>query len=225
MFYLKIFINIMKNNLLLFIIILLSFPTFGQDIKAKKILDKVSKKTRSYKAMKIEFTNTLENLQDDIEETLEGTVFIKKNKFKLIYETTEIFCNGRLIWTYLKDAEEVNINKLDKKDESIMNPSKLLTIYQKGYKYRFVAQAEEDKKIIYVIDLFPKKPKKKNFSRIRLKIDKNKSEIISIKNFGKDGNHYTLKIKSLEHNLKLKDNFFKWKKKEHPNIEIIDLRE
>lgn len=216
----------MKKIIILLTFFILFSNAFGQkDPKAKKILDKVSKKTRSYGTMKIEFTNTLENLQADLTETFEGTAFIKKNKYKLILEGTEIYCNGRTVWTYLKDAEEVNIAKLDKTDESIMNPSKLLTIYEKGYKYKFVNEDKVDDIDVYIIDLFPEKPKKKTYSRIRLIINKNKTQLMAIKTFGKDGNHYTLEIKTITTNVKMKENLFRWKKKEHPNVEIIDLRE
>ena len=67
------------------------------EVKAKAILAEVSKKYRSYDAIKTEFTYTLENPQAKIRETQAGTLFVrsKVNKYKVILKGQELISDGK----------------------------------------------------------------------------------------------------------------------------------
>ncbi len=211
----------------IFIILIFAFHTAfaQQEQKAKDILDKVSAKTKSYKTFKAEFTSTLENLQEDIKETYKGTIFIKGAQYKLLFMGAEIFSDGNTIWTYLTEEEEVNINEPNKEDESFLsNPTKIFTIYEKDFKYKFVNEKFQKGRALYEIDLFPIK-RDKAYSRIKLKIDKTKMQIFSIKYYGKDGNHYTIEILKFTPDIEMNDKMFIFNEKEHPDVEVIDMRE
>ena len=60
-----------------------STPTDGNDKKAEKILDDVSKKYKSLKSFQAKFTYTLENKADNIKETQTGTITTSGHKFKV----------------------------------------------------------------------------------------------------------------------------------------------
>jgi len=198
----------------------------GHDPEAKKILDKLSVATKAHKTIKIKFAYTLENKQADVEETYKGYAFLKGNKYKLILPGTDIFSDGTTVWTYLKDAEEMNISQPDEDDESVFNPAKLFTIYESGFKFKYVGDDASGKVKLQVVDLFPENPKKKKFTRVRMKIDPVKNEIHSIKTFGKDGNHYTIKISEFTTGKKLPEALFMFDKSKFPeDVEIIDLRD
>ncbi len=198
----------------------------GHDPEAKKILDKLSLATKSYKTIKINFAYTLENQQAKVKETYKGYAFLKGSKYKLTLTGTEIFSDGKTVWTYLKDAEEINISEFDEDDESVFNPAKLFTIYEKGFKFKYVGDDTKGKVKLQVVDLFPEKPKKKKFTRVRLKINPVKNQIVSIKTFGKDGNNYTIKINEFSTGMVLPEILFSFDKNRYPkDIEIIDLRD
>ena len=46
-----------------------------------------------------------------------------------------IINNGETLWYFMKDVPEVQIMESDSEDE--MNPSKIFTIYERGYKYQY----------------------------------------------------------------------------------------
>jgi len=217
----------MKNIYFIIIALFVSFSVLGQDAnstKAKKILDKVSAKTKTFKTIKAIFSFEMTNQQEKINEKSVGKIWIKGEKYKLELMGVETFCDGKLIWSFMKDEEEVNISEVDNSSDKSMNPAKVFTMYDKGFKYKYIKEVFEDTRPLYVIDLIPEKYDGE-YSRIRLKIDKSKNTIYSMKRFGNDGNIYTIKIKKMETNKPLTDSMFKFNKTKYPDVEIIDTRE
>ncbi len=217
----------MKYLYLLITALFLSFSVLGQDansVKAKKILDKVSAKTKTLKTIKAIFSFEMNNQQEKINEKSVGKIWIKGDKYKLELMGVETFCDGKLIWSFMKDEEEVNISEVDNSSDKTMNPAKVFTMYEKGFKYKFIKEIFEDTRPLYVIDLIPL-DYDGEYSRIRLKIDKSKNTIYSMKRFGNDGNIFTIKIKNMQVNKPLDDKMFKFDKTKHPDVDIIDTRE
>ena len=224
----------MKNRISVLVlgILCLSIITVQaqHDPQAKEILDKVANKTKSYTSIKAKFTNTLKNDIEDFSETFKGTIYIKDKKYKLEFMDTETYFDGRVKWVYIKESDEVNITDIEELEEEeieneILNdPIKILTIYEEDFKYMYLEEKLMDDRTVSVVDLIPESLEK-NYSRIRLFIDKNKDQLYSIKYFSKDGNHYIFKINELVANLTLDDDFFVFNKDKHPEVEVIDLRE
>ena len=194
-----------------------------QDQKAKDILDKVSATNKSYKTIEAEFIFTRENIQDNTKNTSKGKVDIKGNKYWLDLMGTESFYDGKTLWSFIKDANEVNITEPDPNEEGTLNPAKLFTIYESGFKYKFVGDKFENAKALYEIDLFPK-DLKKDYSRITLKIDKDKMQISSFKRSDKNGIRYTIELTKITPNVVLNDTKFTFDKKTHPKTQINDMR-
>ena len=223
----------MKKIILLVSIVFVFYAVKAQNVQklthdpeAKKILDKLSAKTKSYKTVRIKFSYTMENLRENFSETHKGYAFMKGKKYKLLIPGTEIFSDGKTVWRYLKDAEEMTISVPGEEDESIFNPAKLFTIYESGFKYKYLGNETVDNVKFDIIDLFPEKPGKKDYSRIRLKINNSKLLISSIKTFGKSGNNFVINVLEFKPGVKISDNLFVFDKKKYPkDIDIIDARD
>jgi outer membrane lipoprotein-sorting protein len=194
------------------------------DEKALKILDKVSQNMRTYKTIYAEFGLELKNSQENVDDKRGGKIWVKGNKYKIDMGNTQTYFDGKNIWTYIKESNEVNITSPDDEDGDAINPAKIFDIYKEGYKVRFVQDRFEDTRPLYVIDLFPK-DRNKSYSRIRLKIDKSKNEIYEFDRFDKDGNIYMIKLFRLYKNKPLNDSMFVFDKKKHPGVEVVDLRD
>jgi outer membrane lipoprotein-sorting protein len=228
--------KLMKKYTLLLILALIGFnQAFAQkDAQAKTILDEVTKKYKSYDAIKTDFAFTLENPAANIKETQTGTLVAKSksSKFKVtIYGkpvagkpsvAQEIISDGKTQWTYLKKDNEVQVSDVDKSGEGF-NPSQIFTIYQKGYKYLYTGDQKLNGKTCQVIDLSPDDAKKSVF-KIRLFIDKAQKQIASALIFDKNGNKYNYTIKSFSGNGALADSTFGFDAKAHPGVEVVDLR-
>ena len=98
-----------------------------QDPKAQSILDALSDKASAYKSFTADFEYTLINKTEGINETQKGKVTMKgKKKYKLEVAGQEIVCNGETVWTFIKDAGELQISDVPEESEedgNIMNPA------------------------------------------------------------------------------------------------------
>jgi outer membrane lipoprotein-sorting protein len=209
-----------------FILILLTAVTFTalgqQDQKAKAILDKLSEKTKAYKTLKAEFKFTISNKAEGINESQAGKIQIKGNKYVLSISGQDVISNGKDIYTILKDAEEVHINGIpDEDDDDFISPNKIFTLYETGFKYKYV---KEDKGM-HIINLYPKDAEDKEFHRIALYINKAKNQISKVKIYGKDGSTTIYRIISFTPNASIPDSKFTFDKAKHPKFEVVDLRD
>jgi len=196
-----------------------------QDPKAKEILDKLSQTTKSYKTIQIDFSFTLENKKNNINQTNEGQVTLKGKSYRLHMPVfgMEVFCDGTTSWSYLTEAKECNINSVGDDNEGSLNPANIFTIYEKGFNYAFVGEENLAGKEVQVLDLFPT-DKTKEFVKVRMYIDKAKSQIAKAQTFNKDGNTYTLVLKTMKTNIDLKDDYFKFDKSKYPGVSMNDMR-
>ena len=210
--------------LLLTMISVMGLQAQNTDAKAKAILAEVSKKYRSYNVIKTDFSFILENPQAKIKETQQGSLIAKSeaNKYKVTMTDQELYSDGKSQWTYLKDNKEVQITDVANNTDGI-NPAKIFTIYEKGYKYLFTGEKKVGAKTLQTIDLSPLDIKKSIF-KIRLTIDKAAKQITNVVIFDKSGNRYTYAIKSFIPNVKVAESVFAFDAKKYPGVEVVDLR-
>ena len=198
---------------------IVSLSVNAQDDRSKKILDDLSAKTKSYTTLKAEFSWTTEK-KDKSKDTQEGKIQTKGAKYKLEIPGHEIYCDGKTVWDFIKDANEVQVKDMETGAEDAITPTNIFTIYEKGYKYKF----EGENATTQTISLFPMNPDKKKFHTIKLIIDKNKKQIASVKVLMKDGTTQTYVIKSFAGNTALADADFVFNSKTHPGVSVEDLR-
>jgi outer membrane lipoprotein carrier protein len=188
------------------------------DKKATAILDEISAKTKAYKTLRIEFSYTMSNAKEKINDNFNGTLFSKGDKYKLSIAGQDVICDGKTSWTYLKDAKEVQINDVGAEDDAF-TPSKMLTSYSKNYRSKFIS----DKNNKQVIELTPLK-KGKSLSKVMLTVDKLKKQVSSFVMYDKGGNTFTYTVIKFITDPPLADKEFIFNKADHPGIEVVDMR-
>jgi outer membrane lipoprotein-sorting protein len=213
-----------KQIIILTGLILMAATTWSQDAeKAKQILNQVTAKTKTFTTIYAEFSFTLQNQQENISESYDGTIKIKGNKYKVSLMDVETFYDGKTMWTYMKEAGEVNVSTPDANDDSTLNPAKIFNMWEKGFKYQYVGEKTENGKTLFEIDLFPEN-RDKPFSRIKLFIYKDNYQIASFRQIGKDGNNYTIKVKKMVTDQAYADTDFAFNKAAYPKVDVIDMR-
>ncbi|PID89628.1 MAG: hypothetical protein CSA05_00065 [Bacteroidia bacterium] len=218
----------MKNLLMILIVVFCAnVLNAQQDPKAKKILDSVSQKTKSFTSIQADFNYIFESLQENISDTLQGKILIKGEKYKLTFSEYERFFDGTNITTVmLEEGKPVEATlSLPNEEGEELNPSEIFTIYQKDFKYRYREEVKEKGKQMHLIELFPIDVDAKRYSRIQIKIDKANNQIYSFKEFDKDGNRITIELTKVQTNKPLSEKNFTFDTKKFPDIEIVDLRE
>lgn len=217
----------MKKLVLSIIAVAVIFSLQAQkEEKAREILEQLTAKTKSYSSIKIKFKYIIDNRAENMKDTTKGTIYLKGDKFKLFFMGNEVFSDGATVWTHQIDAGEITINDVDTEDDAALNPANILTMYEKGFKYRYMGEIKDGGKIYYQVDLFPENPKEQSYSIIKLKIDKANSHLSSIKMVGKDGIDYILDLIQFKPNVKVVESMFSFDPAKYPkNIEINDMRD
>ena len=179
----------MNRLAIVFVLFIFSLISVAQDQEtAKKILDDFSTRFNSFNSIRANFTFTDINLREQTSDSYEGKVTFKGKKFRLNVLESETWFDGKTLWNYLSDVNEVNVSEPDPEDDIIINnPFQLFTSYETRFNYSFRGEINDDGKTIYEIDLLPM-DLNLEYSRIRIRILKNNLDLLSAKYDKKDGN-------------------------------------
>ena len=137
---------------------MLSYSQDNSD--AELLLNKVSENIKNYDNIYINYAYTLQNIEEDINQTNNGSFVTEDEKWRFeMLGVTRIF-DGNKLYSISPDDEEVTISSQDPEDETTITPNKMLYFYEEGYYFemdesRFVGNGQFRKKIQYV-KLIPK---------------------------------------------------------------------
>ncbi|PKP00959.1 MAG: hypothetical protein CVU14_06260, partial [Bacteroidetes bacterium HGW-Bacteroidetes-9] len=195
----------MKRISLTLIAFIVATVLYSQnDKKARAALDEVSAKTKTYSSIRIEFTYKMENTSQKINDSYKGVLISKGDRYKLSFSGQEVISDGKTVWTFLKDANEVQINNVSTDGDSF-TPTNLLNTYNDNYKAKLIEENAKHK----VIELVP--IQKKNFNNVKVTIENARKMVSSLSIFDKNGSVYTYQVNKFESNLPYTDNSFVFK--------------
>ncbi len=194
------------------------------DPAAKKILDAVSAKFKTFKAVQASFSLGIENAAGKNLGTKKGTVYMKGLKYRVsISNGQEIYCDGNAVSTFDKSTNEVNITKIDPSANSL-TPQKIFTnFYDKDFLYRLNGEKSIGGKMLQELELTPT-DKSKPFFKVLVYVDNATKTISSTKVFEKTGNRFVYGISNMNTTAAVSDALFVFDAKKFPGVEVIDLR-
>lgn len=214
----------MKRLGLIALVVLGSSVMAQQDPAAKALLDEVSKTTRAYENIALDFSVSLENKTANIPaSTMSGTILIKGNQYKLKLEGNEQISNGERIWRILPDEEVVETMGVDDLDEEGLTPNRLLTMYESGFKYKMGDRKPYRMREVQLIYLFPEDPSSVPYTSIELAVDVDKKQIVYLMEKGKDGTITTYEIATFRSNIDIPSGSFSFDESKYPGFEVIDV--
>ncbi|MCA0234194.1 MAG: outer membrane lipoprotein carrier protein LolA [Bacteroidetes bacterium] len=195
------------------------FANAQNDKRAATILDAMSNKYKTMTSFKVAFTY----INEGTKETLKGDATVKGTKFRLKMAGQEIFNDGKIMTTYIKESNEATVNNYDPKETGDIDPTKVYTIYKKGYKYTFLEEVTEAGKVYEVVELTPDK-KDSKVAKLHIKVDKKDKSVKSWKIFQRSGQRLGFKVDSFAPNVKVDDKSFAFDASKYKGVEVIDLR-
>ena len=213
-----------KLYLVLFLLVAgFSVMAQGNDPEAKKILDAVSAKFKTFKSVKANFTYKVENASGKVLSTKTGNIQMKGTKYRVSFGGQEIFCDGKTVWNYDKAANEVTVSNLDASGGTI-TPQKLFTnFYDSDFLYKLNGEKKVGNKIMQEIEMTPT-DKSKPFHKVFLTVDKSAKTISSTRVLENTGNRYVYSVTSMNTTTDIPDNQFVFDKSKYPGVEVVDLR-
>lgn len=193
------------------------------DPEAKKVLDAMSAKFKTFKSVQSAFSLKIENSAGKNLGTKSGMVYMKGTKYRVSVTGQEIFCDGSNISTYDKSTNELTITKIDPSANSL-TPQKIFTnFYDKDFLYKLNDDAKIAGRTVQQIELTPI-DKSKPFFKVLVSVDKKTQTITSTKVYEKAGNIYTYSVAKMNTNAAVNDAQFLFDSKKYPGVEVVDLR-
>lgn len=195
--------------------------TAQKDNRAKTILDAMSKQYQSLKSYQATFSFMTDG--GGAKETLKGDLSVKGGKFRLKIGGQDVYNDGKAMYTYVKETNEVNVQDTDNSTASDLNPARIYTIYQRGFIYKFLKEIRQGGQTLEVIELTPEK-KDAQVARVQISVDKATKSIKTWQITDKTGKRTTYTISAFKPNVSLPDSYFVFDKGKYPGVEVVDLR-
>jgi outer membrane lipoprotein carrier protein len=194
------------------------------DPDAKKVLDALSAKLNSYKAVQANFTLKVEDQKGKLQGSRSGIIYLKGNKYHVsVVGGQEIYCDGKDIYTYDKSSNEVTITKNDPTTQTL-SPDKVFTnFYDKDFLYKLNGENKVGTRTVEEVELTPV-DKTKSFFKVLLYIDKLTHTPVSMTLFDKGGNRYILDTSKINGAAAITDAQIAYNKAKFPGAEEVDLR-
>lgn len=208
-------------RVLLVLFSLLLFTTYGQDSKSQTILNKLSTKIKGQKSFYIEFNANVKNNSNGTNSSETGKGWVKGNKFCASYGNNTIISNGIKTWTVVKEDKSVYETDANEQDEESMNPKKLMTIWETGFKNKYEKEDKLNNEIVHVIDLYPKNSGKVDYHTIILYISKASNELKKAIMKSKDGTVMTYTLTKFQSNPVVEESKFIFDSKKYPGYTVI----
>ncbi len=205
------------------LILLLAMPLTlmsQKDPEAVMVLSEFSKRALAAPSVSIDYELVAYDAIEEDETTLDGRAVISGDSYRLTLPDNLIWADGRSVWNYMPDINEVTITEADTGDDSfISRPSLLFSMHEAGYKVRLLSQDNRE----WVIDLYPENIKV-NMIRIRLTISKVSYDLKSAVYQTRDGITLTLTPKKYDLTFVPPPGYFIFKSADHKGIEVVDMR-
>lgn len=203
----------MKKCLFFILFAVLSFaaPALCAANTPTSILDEAVKKFNSGGGVNIGFTLSAEG------NTTSGNIRMLGKKFCCSVDGLTTWFDGKTMWTYVKQNEEVNVTTPSASEVAQMNPYMLLSLYKKGYK----ASMGKSTNVYHEIVLTGENSGAA-FKKIVVRI--NKQSLRPMYAYMEKGKSSTTITVTSYKNEKLADSTFVFNKKKYPDVDIIDLR-
>jgi len=185
------------------------------DVNAKKVLDGVSAKLKTFKGVTAGFSYSTKDRKNVKKGSVSGQISIKGQQYYIKQGTTEIFCNGAKTWNY-NGENEVTVSDVDN-DSRTLTPQKLLSnFYDKDFTYKLVSSAGNYNEIqMTPLD------NRKNFKQVNVFVDKSKTLITKARVVDKSDNIIEFALNNINTNATLPDSKFVFNEKQHPGVEVI----
>ena len=211
----------MKFALTLLTLLTISFATHAQDAKSQGILDKLSKKVKSHTSFYIEFSSNVTNSGTGTNSSETGKGWVKGSKYYASFGDNTIISNGLKTWTIVKEEKSVYESDADEEDEEAINPRRLMTMWESGFKNKYGKESTLNGEAVHVIYLYPTKPASVDYHTIIVYISVADNELKKVIMKTKDGTTMTYIMNKYTANPEISDSKFVYDAKKYPGYTLI----
>lgn len=200
----------MKRNILFFIGLMITLIGNAQNVM--QVLDKASAAFKSCPSVNVEFEISVGGDTDN------GTILLQGNKFCTKLSNTTTWFDGKTMWSFVKDNEEVNVTIPTAVQVAKINPYAFLNIYKNGYNMEFGANTKTYYEVVLTATT-----SKSSIKKALIHISRFDNHPMYIMMGGSKAD-VEINVKSFTKGKKQSDTAFRFNKAKYPNVDVIDLR-
>ena len=212
----------MKKFILLLTVFGINIIQGQNDLRAEKLLNNVSEKIDSSETFKINFTYTLENLIENINQDSDGSIVIKDDNYLLEFMGIKQLCDSKKVYSIVPENEEIIISNIDEDESETIKPSKLLKFYREGYLILWDKKELILDKEIQFVKLIPINSNS-DIDYLQLGIDISNNDIVKLIEIGKNKTKTILTVNTLQYDIEIDLNFFVFSEEDYPDYYIENL--
>lgn len=210
----------MKIIPLLSFCFLLTVNVNGQISQSQAILNKLSGSMKSLKTFYVEFNANIKNASTGVNESEKGKGWVKGNKYFATYGEITLLSNGLKTWTVINEEKSVYESDASDDEES-MNPKKLMTIWENGFKNKYEKASTFNGENVHIIKLYPTNPDNADYHTILLYVSTKSSELKKAVMKTNDGTTMTYHLTKFVSNKDIADSKFAFNKAQYPGFAVI----
>lgn len=196
-------------------------PERAAELRGRTILENTRNKLRATQAMRLHFTYTMENQNQNITETLTGEFLVQGDRYFMKLGENRFISDGVTTWSYIAELNEVYINLLANEEEAI-TPTSILNNFEEKFNARHIRQETHQGRRVEIVDLVPRGPHL--FFKYRVAVDASTGMIVYTIAHDREGGTYTYHIDRMETNPRIPQGTFTFNTNQFPGIEVVDLR-
>ena len=149
-------------------------------------------------------------------EPQQGKAWLQGEAYKVEMVEQQMISDGKTIWTYLVDDEEVMVS--DASEGTDNTPLKLLTSLDKNYAATLTGMDAQGNATIELAN------PKGQYRRVTLRANASKLSINSLDVYMEDGTKLIITMDEMKYDQELGEKFFTFDAKKYPNVDVIDMR-
>ena len=214
-----------KRNILTIAVLLITLMVHSQQpsAEAKVLLDKTYASFETSKGIRLTFRAATLGSDGSEQAAMEGTAFIKGDKFRLETNQMDVWFDGSTQWVLMKEVNEVNISSPTQDEITAVSPLALLGIYRHGYILTAPVSKTIHSRQVQLIRMVPAVGNME-YKEVEAAIDQKSHTLVQVTLTMQNGSKQRIDISDYNANHNFADGEFRFDKNSHPNVEIIDLR-
>ena len=170
---------------------------------------------KSHKNVEMAFKYQI-NANGETTEAQQGKAWLQGEAYKVEMIEQQLISDGKTIWTYLIDDEEVMVSNATEGEDN--TPLKLLTSLDENYVATLTGMDAKGNATIELAN------PKGQYRRITLRANPNKLAINSMDVHLEDGTKLIITVDEMKFDQELDEKFFTFDTKKYPKVDVIDMR-
>ncbi len=191
-------------------------------VGSNQLAQQVEEKYRSLKSLFMDFVRITRSEIFETESQIKGKMLLKNpDKYKIQTKDETIVCDGKYVWTYSVENQQV-IKNLADRSENLFKPHQYLSDFRSEYLPRLEGEEKIDRTRCFKLVLSPKK-EDVIIKKMTIWVDEKKLWVRKLEYTDSNDNQVTLIFPHIQTDREIKDTEFVFHTP--PGVEEVDLSE